>query len=96
MANSTKRIAISTGGGDAPGLNAVIRAVAKAANRREWKAIGIIGGYEGLLAPQRTGPARVRIWAMRPSLPILRMSVSATNYESSTLGILTGTFSCRS
>jgi 6-phosphofructokinase 1 len=31
-------------------LNAVIRAVAKAAIRRGWKTIGIVGGYEGLLA----------------------------------------------
>jgi 6-phosphofructokinase 1 len=50
----TPRIGVVTGGGDCPGLNAVIRAVAKAAHRRGWQAIGIIGGYEGLLAPQQT------------------------------------------
>src|SRR5688572_23298693 len=48
------RIGVVTGGGDCPGLNAVIRAVAKAAHRRGWQAVGIIGGYEGLLPPQRT------------------------------------------
>src|SRR5262245_9239137 len=48
------RIGVVTGGGDCPGLNAVIRAVAKAANRRGWKATGIIGGYEGLLPTQQT------------------------------------------
>ena len=48
---STK-IGIVTGGGDCPGLNAVIRAVAKTAAQRGWETIGIIGGYEGLLAPQ--------------------------------------------
>ena len=47
------RIGIVTGGGDCPGLNAVIRAVAKAASRRGWDAIGILGGFEGLLDPQR-------------------------------------------
>jgi 6-phosphofructokinase 1 len=47
-------IGVVTGGGDCPGLNAVIRAVAKAALRRGWRAIGIVGGYEGLLEPQRT------------------------------------------
>lgn len=47
-------IGVVTGGGDCPGLNAVIRAVAKAAHRRGWEAVGIVGGYEGLLAPQRT------------------------------------------
>ena len=50
----TSRIGVVTGGGDCPGLNAVIRAVAKAANRRGWQAVGIVGGYDGLLAPQQT------------------------------------------
>lgn len=47
-------IAVVTGGGDCPGLNAVIRAAAKAAHKRGWRAIGIVGGYEGLLEPQQT------------------------------------------
>src|SRR5262245_58243812 len=45
----TKRIGIVTGGGDCPGLNAVIRSVAKAAAQRDWESVGIIGGYDGLL-----------------------------------------------
>jgi phosphofructokinase-like protein len=44
------RIAISTGGGDAPGLNAVIRAVVLSAHHRGWKSYGIQRGYEGLLS----------------------------------------------
>ena len=32
-------------------MNAVIRSVAKAAARRGWESIGIIGGYDGLLPP---------------------------------------------
>lgn len=48
------RIGVVTGGGDCPGLNSVIRAVAKAAMRRGWTAVGVIGGYEGLLSPQKT------------------------------------------
>ena len=36
----SERIGIVTGGGDCPGLNAVIRAVAKAAAKRGWEAIG--------------------------------------------------------
>ncbi len=44
-----RRIAISTGGGDAPGLNAVIRAAVLAAKRRGWEVLGIRRGYEGLL-----------------------------------------------
>ena len=47
----TQRIGIVTGGGDCPGLNAVIRAVSKAAARRGWEAIGFLGGYEGMLDP---------------------------------------------
>jgi ATP-dependent phosphofructokinase / diphosphate-dependent phosphofructokinase len=43
------RVGIVTGGGDCPGMNAVIRAVAKAAKMRGWEAIGISGGFEGLL-----------------------------------------------
>jgi len=49
----TKRIGIVTGGGDCPGLNTVIRAVAKAAAKRGWETLGILGGYEGLLEPAR-------------------------------------------
>lgn len=43
------KIAINTGGGDAPGLNAVIRAAVLAAERRGWEVWGIRRGYGGLL-----------------------------------------------
>ena len=43
------RIAISTGGGDAPGLNAVIRAAVLSAIGRGWDVIGIRKGFSGLL-----------------------------------------------
>jgi len=42
------RIAISTGGGDAPGLNAVIRAIVLSAHQRGWASFGIRRGYDGL------------------------------------------------
>ncbi|MGI9625243.1 MAG: 6-phosphofructokinase [Longimicrobiales bacterium] len=42
------RLAINTGGGDAPGLNAVIRAAVLAAIRRGWEVLGIQKGYDGL------------------------------------------------
>lgn len=48
-----RRIAVSTGGGDAPGLNAVIRAVAIAAFRHGWECIGIRDGYNGLFLPEQ-------------------------------------------
>ncbi len=47
-----RRIAVSTGGGDAPGLNAVIRAIVLAALNRGWECVGIRDGYNGLLAPE--------------------------------------------
>ena len=46
------RIAISTGGGDAPGLNAVIRAAVLAALRRGWEVHGIRRGFGGLLGDE--------------------------------------------
>lgn len=48
---SIKRIGILTGGGDAPGLNAVIRAVVLTATQRYgWEVYGIREGFDGLLA----------------------------------------------
>jgi ATP-dependent phosphofructokinase / diphosphate-dependent phosphofructokinase len=44
-----KRIAVNTGGGDAPGLNAVIRSIVLSSLRRGWEVLGIRKGYEGLL-----------------------------------------------
>jgi len=48
MAATIKRIAVNTGGGDAPGLNAVIRSIVLSALRRGWEVLGIRNGYEGL------------------------------------------------
>jgi 6-phosphofructokinase 1 len=47
------RIAISTGGGDAPGLNAVIRAAVLSAIGRGWEVIGIRRGFAGLLGEEQ-------------------------------------------
>ncbi|MCP5101301.1 MAG: ATP-dependent 6-phosphofructokinase [Chloroflexi bacterium] len=49
--SNIKKIAISTGGGDAPGLNAVIRAIVLASVNRGWECVGIREGYNGLLMP---------------------------------------------
>jgi 6-phosphofructokinase 1 len=45
-----KRIAVLTSGGDAPGMNAAIRAVTRAALARGWDVLGVRNGYAGLLA----------------------------------------------
>ena len=44
-----KKIGVLTGGGDCPGLNAVIRALVKTALRNEWVTIGIKNGWRGLI-----------------------------------------------
>ena len=49
MGNQAKRIGILTGGGDCPGLNAVIRAVAKAGMSGGMEVVGIEDGYLGLI-----------------------------------------------
>ncbi len=44
-----KRVGVLTGGGDCPGLNAVIRAVTRRSLQREWEVIGIREGWLGLV-----------------------------------------------
>jgi 6-phosphofructokinase 1 len=58
MANGVRgirRIAINTGGGDAPGLNAVIRAATLAGLSEGWEVLGIRRGYMGVLEPDVDG-----------------------------------------
>ncbi|HUF13348.1 MAG TPA: ATP-dependent 6-phosphofructokinase [Longimicrobiales bacterium] len=50
------RLAISTGGGDAPGLNGVIRAIVLAAIHRGWEVHGIRKGFNGLLGEDAVVP----------------------------------------
>ena len=52
--SSVSRIGILTGGGDAPGLNAVIRSVVKAASNARIEVIGLEDSFDGLLDPSRT------------------------------------------
>ncbi|MEK7851838.1 MAG: ATP-dependent 6-phosphofructokinase [Deltaproteobacteria bacterium] len=55
MGQEIKRIGVLTGGGDCPGLNAVIRAVVKSAsNRYKWDILGIEDGFEGLIRDNKT------------------------------------------
>ncbi|MCF8178003.1 MAG: ATP-dependent 6-phosphofructokinase [Sulfuritalea sp.] len=53
MSSQIRRIAICTGGGDAPGLNAVIRSVVIAAANRGWECYGIRDGFNGILFRER-------------------------------------------
>lgn len=53
MSKAGKRIAINTGGGDAPGLNAVIHGAVYAARGLGWEIMGIRDGFDGLMEPER-------------------------------------------
>ena len=53
MAATIRRVAINTGGGDAPGLNAVIHGAVYAARGKGWEIVGIRDGYDGILVPER-------------------------------------------
>jgi len=46
---SVKKIAVLTSGGDAPGMNAAVRAVTRGALARGWEVFGVRNGYAGLL-----------------------------------------------
>src|SRR5262245_61877152 len=53
------RIAVNTGGGDAPGLNAVIRAIVLCADNLGWEVYGIRRGYDGILNGDEDGIYRL-------------------------------------
>lgn len=49
MSNDIKRIGVFTSGGDAPGMNAAIRAVVRAASHYDLHVYGILEGYKGMI-----------------------------------------------
>ncbi len=57
-----RRIAVLTSGGDAPGMNAAIRAVTRSGVAKGWETFGVRLGYEGLISgkifPMGMGSAR--------------------------------------
>ena len=55
-----KKIGVLTGGGDAPGLNAVIRAVVKAASNAGVEVIGLEDSFDGLIYPEKSRPLTPR------------------------------------
>ena len=56
-----KKIAVLTSGGDAPGMNAAIRAVVRTGSANGWEMYGVRNGYEGLIDEKfvRLGPRDV-------------------------------------
>src|SRR5882757_10239297 len=60
MAPTIQTIGISNGGGDCPGLNAVIRGAVRASILGHgWRVVGINDGFDGLIWPDRTVPLTV-------------------------------------
>ncbi len=60
MEHQIRRIGVLTGGGDCPGLNAVIRAVVKTAiSQYGWEVLGIEDGFEGLIQPGKVRPLKM-------------------------------------
>jgi 6-phosphofructokinase 1 len=47
--NPVKKIAVLTSGGDAPGMNAAVRAVTRGALAQGWQVFGVRNGYAGLV-----------------------------------------------
>jgi 6-phosphofructokinase 1 len=70
-------VAISTGGGDAPGLNAVIRAAVISARNNGWEAFGIRDGYSSILFPERYGG--------QGTFPLTRTSVRGITHLGGTI-----------
>jgi 6-phosphofructokinase len=68
MVQAIKRIGVLTGGGDAPGLNAVIRAVVKTASFAGIECIGLEDSFDGLIYPNRS-----RVLTLRDVTGILRI-----------------------
>jgi 6-phosphofructokinase 1 len=62
------KIGVLTGGGDAPGLNAVIRAVVKSAHNSQIQVVGLEDSFDGLIYPEKS-----RILTPRDVTGILRL-----------------------
>ena len=96
MSDTIQRMGILTGGGDCPGLNAVIRAAVKTAiNEYGWEVLGIEDGFEGLIKPNKARlldiadvrgllPRVARCWAV-PIGPTLFITKSAPTGRSTSL-----------
>ena len=59
MSRAIRRIGVLTGGGDAPGLNAVIRAVVKTAHSAGMACVGLEDSFDGLIHPNKSRPLTI-------------------------------------
>src|SRR5688572_6682551 len=68
MSDPIRRIGVLTGGGDAPGLNAVIRAVVKASTLAGIECVGLEDSFDGLIYPEKS-----RVLTLKDVTGILRI-----------------------
>ena len=57
-----KTIAVLTSGGDAPGMNAAVRAVVRSGLGFGMKVYGVMRGYNGERCPPETGELSRKYW----------------------------------
>ena len=74
--SSLKKIAVLTSGGDAPGMNAAVRAVTRGALAKGWEVFGVRNGFAGLVAGTMQ-PLTARTAAFIPgaSPPLVRTAI---------------------
>ena len=85
MTAPIRRIGVLTSGGDAPGLNAVIRAVVKAGVNAGIEVVGLEDSFDGLIEPNRSrtsshdarGLSSISIRPMAERMPVTPRPVSA-------------------
>ena len=78
MPGSTRTIGLCNGGGDCPGLNAVIRAVVRSARLDYgWRVIGITNGFNGLIWPEQS--YELTLEKVRGILPLGGTILGTTN-----------------
>jgi len=70
------RIAVVTSGGDAPGMNAAIRAVVRTAVARGWSVLGVRNGYAGLMGGE-VKPGEFDVWGPQNISPLVAWLASA-------------------
>jgi hypothetical protein len=66
-----KRIGVLTSGGDAPGMNAAIRAVVRTGQEKGWDVFGVQRGYSGLISDQASQMVVCGTWAVSFSKAVL-------------------------
>ena len=79
MAKEIKTIGVLTSGGDAPGMNAAVRAVVRSAIRRGMEVYGIRRGYNGLITGAGKGQKTDKGWCFEVALSLEMLAEDVIN-----------------